>query len=212
MLLLPLLLACGRSAPVVTAVVLPPGWQTVVEEEFELALPPEWEVISAEDGNFAGAMEELARENPRLGAVAQQAQTAIASGQIQLLAFDLDPDHLLPNFTTNLSLGSQELEQPASLSAVAEANERALLANGFERVRRVEATVAGEPASRLRSAITIKGVDGAAVALAVEQVIIVRPQQQYVLTFTTTAGEQARMQPIFEQILGTFRLNARSPR
>jgi hypothetical protein len=204
--LLVLLAACGRSAPAVTSVVLPEGWQTVQDEEVTFALPPEWEALSTEDSDFAGAIDELVRENPGLQGVAGQAQTAVATGQISLIAFDLAPEHMLPNFTSNLSLGRQPLDQPASLEQVLEENERALRANGFVDVRRATMQVAGEDAARLSSVLEITDAGGAPLTLAVEQAIIARPQRQYVLTFTTAAEQKERMLPVFEQIMGTFRI------
>ncbi len=201
-----LLVACGQPEPTVTSVVLPPGWQTVDQAGFSFALPPEWQVLSADDGNFAGAMDELVRENPGLQAVANQARTAVTSGQIKLIAFDLAPEDLLENFTANLSIGQLTLEQPVPLSQIAEANERELQSNGFTNIQRTSMQVGGEDAARLSSTLEIKDAAGEALVLAVEQVILVRPQQQYVVTFTTTSTQRTRMRPLFEQIMTTFRV------
>lgn len=201
-----LLVACGQPEPTVTAVALPPGWQTVDEAGFSFALPPEWAVVSADDGNFAGAMDELVRENPGLQAVANQARAAVTSGQIKLLAFDLAPEDLLENFTANLSIGQLALEQPVPLSQIAEANERELQSNGFTNIQLTSTQVGGEDAARLSSTLEIKDAMSQALVLAVEQVILVRPQQQYVVTFTTTSSQKTRMLPVFEQIVTTFRV------
>ena len=203
--LLVLLAACG-SGPAVTSVALPPGWQTVKQAGFSFALPPAWEVLSAEDGNFESALDDAVRENPRLERVAGQARTALVNRQIKLLAFDLAPEDELPNYTTMLSIGQQPLEQPVSLAEVTEANERQLQASGFSDVNRAIARIAGEDVARLSSTLQINDASGAPLALAVEQFIVLKAQQQYILTFTTVADQRARMQPVFEQIMATLRI------
>lgn len=207
-LVLPLLfvVACGRTQPAVTAVVLPEGWKTVDETGFSLALPAEWEVLSAEDGNVAEAMGELVRENPGLATLAERARASVTSGELKIFAFDLDPDDMLPAFTPNLSIGQQALEQKASIRDVADANERELRASGFADVRRTTLQVAGEEAARLSSTLALKGVGGEALALAIDQLIIVHEQQQYVVTFTVAAEQRERLTPTFEQMIGTFRV------
>jgi hypothetical protein len=205
-LILLLLAACGRQQPAVTAVVLPQGWEAVDQEGFSFARPPEWEVLSAEDGNVDEAMGELVRENPALGTLADRARASVASGDLKLLAFDLNPEDMLPNFTPNLSIGQQALEQPASLRDVADANERELRASGFADVRRTTMQVAGEDAARLSSTLTLSGAGGESLVLAIEQVVMVRDTQQYVVTFTTAAEQRERLLPVFEQLIGTFRI------
>jgi hypothetical protein len=205
-LMLMLLVGCGRQQPAVTAVVLPEGWETVDQAGFSFARPPDWEVLSAEDGNVEEAMDELVRENPGLATLADRARASVASGDLKLLAFDLNPEDMLPTFTPNLSIGQQALEQPASLRDVAEANERELRASGFGDVRRTTMPVAGEDAARLSSTLALSGVGGESLALAIEQVVMVRGMQQYVVTFTVAAEQHERLTPIFDQLMGTFRI------
>ncbi len=205
-LMLLLVTACGREAPAVTAVVLPKGWQTVDEAAFSLALPPEWEALSAADGNVEGAMEELVRENPGLAGLAERARTSVSSGELKIIAFDLHPGDMLPTFTPNLSVGLQALEQPAALPEVADANERELRASGFGDVRRTTIKVGGEDAARLDSSLALTGAGGEPLVLTIAQVVMVREEQQYVVTFTTAAEQRERMEPIFDQIIGTFRI------
>src|SRR5690349_2220828 len=64
-----ILAACSTSPPPPTSVVLPAGWQAVNKAGVEFALPPGWQVFSPEDSNFAGAMDEIVRQNPALKTV-----------------------------------------------------------------------------------------------------------------------------------------------
>ena len=201
-----LLAACGRSAPVVTTAPLPAGWQTVQQSGLSLALPPEWEVLAAEDSSFPGAMDELVRENLRLETVAEQARTAVASGQVKLLAFDLAPEDALPNFTTNLSIGHQQMEQSVSLRAAVAANEQQLRENGFGEVQSATRNINGVDVGRLSSTLPIQDAAGEPLHLAFEQFIVLTPGQQHILTFTTAVDQRERMLPVFEQIVSTFQV------
>jgi hypothetical protein len=200
------LAACGQNAPAVTSAVLPSDWEPFSEAGFSFALPPGWEVVNADDGNFAGAMEDLVRENPALADTAQRARTAVASGQIRVLAFDLSPEEMIESFTSNLSIGQHALEQPVSLRQLAEANQQELERSGFTDVRRSDMTVSGENAVRLSSSLQIRDAVGEPLDLAVEQVIMARADQQYIVTFTTTASQRDQMVPTFDQIMATFRI------
>ena len=198
---------CGGSEPPVTAVTLPSGWQTVKQGEFVFALPPAWEVVSAEEGGFESALDDLVRENPRLQGAAEQGRQAMAGGQIELMAFDLAPENASAEFTTNLSMGQQALDRLASLEEVATANERQLQASGFTEVRRTTATIGGQQMARLSSTLQLQAADQLPLDLALEQYIVVRKQQQYIVTFTTTTALAGRMRPVFEQIMTTFQIS-----
>ncbi len=201
-----LLAACDQSAPVVTTAPLPAGWQTVRQSGLSLALPPEWEVLAAEDSSFPSALDELVRENPRLETVAEQARTAVASGEVKLLAFDLAPEDALPNFTTNLSIGHQQMDQSVSLRAAVAANERQLRENGFGEVQSATPKLNGVDLGRLSSTLTIQDAAGEPLQLSFEQFIVLAPGQQHILTFTTSVDQRERMLPVFEQIVSTFQV------
>ena len=201
-----LLVACGRSVPVVTTAPPAAGRQTVQQSGVSLALPPEWEVLAAEDSSFPGAMDELVRENPRLETVAEQARTVVASGQVKLLAFDLAPEDALPNFTTNLSIGHQQMEQSVSLRAALTANEGQLRENGFGEVQSATRNINGVDVGRLSSTLPIQDAAGDPLPLAFEQFIVLTPGQQHILTFTTPVDQRERMLPVFEQIVSTFQV------
>lgn len=199
-----LLVACGRSAPVVTSAPLPTGWQVIKQSGVTLALPPEWEVLAPEDSSFPSAMEELVRENPQLASVADQARGAVAGGQVKVLAFDLAPEDALANFTTNLSIGRQPLERAVSLDAAAQANEQQLRENGFGDVQSTTRKLGGTDMAHLSSTLPIQDAAGEPLTLAFEQFIVLEPTQQHILTFTTAADQRERMLPVFDQIVATF--------
>ncbi len=201
-----LLAACGQQPVAISPVALPQGWQTVRDGTLVFALPATWEVVNVADGNFEGALDDLVQTNPQLAAVAKQGKEALAGGQISIMAFDLDPKGSIPNFTSNLSVGQSQLERIASLDEVGAANEQQLTASGFKNVQRDAVQIGSRDAVRLRSMVTMQSMGDEGIELAVDQYIVVEGQQQFVMTFTTTSAERARMQPMFEQIVGTLQV------
>ncbi len=201
-----LVVSCGAAPPSVSSVTLPAGWQTVDESGISFALPPTWEVLAPEDGNFESGLDDLVRENPGLQATAEQTRKLVSGGQVKALAFDLAPEDLLASFTTNLTVGVQPMNRSASIETVATANEAALQANGFTGIRREVRAIGGQQMARLVSSIQIVDAAGGALPLAFEQYIVVDEQSQYVLTFSTAADQHPRMQPTFEQIAATLRI------
>ncbi len=200
------LIACGSTPPAVTSVSIPEGWETFNKSGLAFALPPGWQVLAADDTNFEGAMDDLVRQNPRLQPVAEQARKAVAGGQVKVLAFDLSPEGVLPTFTNNLSIGIQPMGRSASLDAVASANEEQLRSSGFSDVQRSSFTSAGREFAQLSSTLSITDATGESLPLAFEQWVMVKGQQQYVLTFATIAEQRQDLRPIFERIVGTFRV------
>jgi hypothetical protein len=198
---------CGRQPTTITSVALPSGWQSINRSGLTFALPPDWQVLSTEEGNFEGALDDLVASNPRIAPVAEQTRAALQSGQIKLLAFDLAPADALPNFTTNLSAG-QQATTSTSLDEIAAANERQLTASGFTAVKRTSVATGTGAAARLTSTYTITGADGSPLQLALTQFIVLHASRQYIFTFTTTADQQGRMQRVFDQIMGTLQINA----
>lgn len=201
-----LAVSCGAAPPSVSSVTLPAGWQAVDEAGISFALPPNWEVLAPEDGNFESGLDDLVRENPRLAATTEQTRKLIGGGQVKAVAFDLAPEELLANFTTNLTVGMQPMNQRASIEAVARANEAALQTNGFTGIRREVREIGGQQMARLVSSLQIVDAAGEPLPLAFEQYIVVDEQSQYVVTFTTVAGQHAKMQPTFERIATTLRI------
>ncbi|PLS77153.1 MAG: hypothetical protein CYG59_25375, partial [Chloroflexi bacterium] len=106
-----LIAGCGSTpAPAPTATIaaapLPADWQRVELAELSLALPPEWVLTAAEELDVNDAVTEMAAQNPELKALLDQGRTALGSGQVQLIAFDVAPERIDPSgFPTNLRVG-----------------------------------------------------------------------------------------------------------
>jgi hypothetical protein len=210
---MPILAACSTStqpAPQATiaAAALPADWQRIQQPQFSLALPPEWTVTSAEEMNVADAVNEMAAQNPQLKAVLEQGRAALISGQVQLLAFDLNPERIdISGFPTNIRIGRQTVANPAVLEQVADVNEQDLRNTpGFSEVKRTPVLVSGVPATRLTSQLQVNDTAGQPLTLAVEQYLLVDNKEVFVITLTTPHAQQEAYRTTFDQILATLRL------
>ncbi|MBA3947940.1 MAG: hypothetical protein H0X37_25740 [Herpetosiphonaceae bacterium] len=205
-LVLPLLVACGQVEPTLTAAAIPSGWQPVQQKGFTLALPPAWQVVTAEQTDVGGTLDGLGTANPQLRATLEQAKQLFAGGQVRLMAFDLDPTHAAPGFTTNLSLGAVPA-QGAALKQLRSANAAQLRAMpNFANLADSDSKVAGLAAAEFGYMMQLQDAGGAAAPLRVDQYLWLYQDTQYLATFTTTPSQFDSLMPIFRQMLDTLRM------
>lgn len=207
------LAGCGSTpsqppAATIAAAPLPADWQRVDVRELSLALPPEWVLTSPEELDVSGAVTEMAAQNPQLQTLLEQGQVALGSGQVQLIAYDVAPERIdATGFPTNLRVGQQTFTDAPALSAVSDANEQELRATaGFSDVERATALLGDQQTTRLRSTLRVNNPLGEPIQLALEQYLVLRGKELYIMTLTTPAGQQEFYRPIFDQILATMRL------
>jgi hypothetical protein len=208
-----LLCSCGSSAtPAPAATIaagsLPDGWQQVDVPPVSLALPDEWAFSDPGDLDAGGAITQMASQNPQLQTVLEQGRAALVAGQIQLIAYDLDPERIGDSgFPTNVRLGRQSLPEALTLDKVSDVNERDLRNTaGFSEVQRTPVAIGNLAATRLTSTLEIKDPLGEPLLLAFEQYLLVSGKDLFVLTFTSPAGQSPSYRSVFDQILGTLRI------
>lgn len=210
-----LLSSCGSSAPTapaatIAAGALPNDWQRIDLPPVSLALPAEWAITDASAIDPGSAVTEMANQNPQLKTVLEQGRAALTSGQIQLIAYDLDLD-LLRNtgFPTNIRLGRQTFPEAPALDTVSNVNEQDLRNTpGFSDVQRTPVAIGSLAATRLTSRLEINDASGSSLALAFEQYLLVSRNDLFVLTFTAPAEVLPNYRTTFDQILGTLRIDA----
>jgi hypothetical protein len=209
-----LLCSCGSSAaPAPAATIaagsLPDDWQQVDVPPVSLALPAEWAFTDPGDLDAGGAVTAMAGQNPQLQTVLEQGRSALVAGQIQLIAYDLDPERIGERgFPTNVRLGRQSFPEAPTLDKVSDVNEQDLRNTaGFSEVQRTPVAIGNLDATRLTSKLEIKDALGEPLVLASEQYLLVRGNDLFVLTFTTPAEQLPSYRPIFDQILGTLRID-----
>lgn len=214
--LLPLLIflaGCGGSAtpaPVATiaAAPLPADWQPLELPEVTLAIPPEWIANAAGDLDVETAATEMAGQNPQLATLLNQSRVALASGEIELIAYDVDLARSDPTgFPANLRIGQQTFATAPALGDVSEANERQLRETpAFTNVDRATVLVGPTTATRLRSTLQIADPTGQPLQLALEQYLLLRDKTLIVVTLTTTVGQQPLYRATFDGIMATVQL------
>jgi len=213
MLVVVCLSSCGSAAqPAPAATIaagpLPADWQRVDIPQVSLALPPEWVVTDAADIDPSSAVTEMANQNPQLKSVLEQGRAALSSGQVQLIAYDLDSERIgETGFPTSVRLGHQAFSEPPSLPTVSDVNEQDLRNTpGFSDVQRTPVAIGNLSATRLTSKLQINDAGGQALTLALEQYVFVNRTDVYVLTFTSPTERQQQYRVIFDRILGTVRV------
>jgi hypothetical protein len=172
-----------------------------------LALPPEWIVTDAAAIDPSTAVTEMANQNPQLKSVLEQGRAALVSGQVQLIAYDLDPESAA-SFPTNVRLGRQTLPEPPQLPKVSDINEQDLRKTpGFNDVQRAPVAIGDLPATRLTSTLQINDPAGQPL-LAFEQYLMVSGNDVLLLSFTMPQNRQQQYRVIFDQILSTVRIES----
>jgi hypothetical protein len=210
-----LLSSCGSSAQpapaaTIAAGALPTDWQRLDVPPVSLALPPEWIVTDAAAIDPSSAVTEMANQNPQLKSVLEQGRAALASGQVQLIAYDLAVERMgETNFPTNFRLGRQSLPEPPQLANVSDINEQDLRKTpGFSDVQRTPVALGNLPATRLTSTLQINDPAGQPLSLAFEQYLLTSGNDVLILSFTTPQNRREQYRAIFDQILSTVRIDS----
>lgn len=209
-----LLVGCGTAsapAPAATIAAAPlhAEWQQVELRGLSLALPPTWIAVDSADIDISAAASDLAGQNPQLQTALDQAKVALATGAVQFIAYDFDLERLDDaSFPATLRIGRQRYPDAPDANVVADANEEQLRATeGFTDVQRLAVAIGDQPATRLTSTLQLNAADGEQQTLALEQYLLVRDTDVYVVTLTTTAAQQEDYRAIFDQIVGTLQLS-----
>lgn len=183
------------------------GWSHVVIDEagFSIGLPGGWKKISIEDVNASGAFDAMKSANPEAAGVLQQAQDAIASGQIALFAFDTEPTDASRAFAANVNV----INTGAASGSAREA------ADGMANAIRQQVPVIGEvqadtvdlpagAAGVVRYQWRVTGTSGAATDVAVTQYAILAGGTGYIVSFSIAADTASEYGPLIEQMARSF--------
>lgn len=187
----------------------PEGWQriTVAEQGFSLAVPPEWEELSPDIIGDSGVMDQMMEANPDAAAALEQAQAAIASGQIALFAFDTSDEGIESGFATNLNainVGPVEGTAEDAAAEVAEAIRQQIPVTG-----EVETATTSLPAGDAAVVHYEWEVDdgaGTVTTVTVAQYAIIADSGTgFILSMSAGSESAARYEETFRQIAESFR-------
>lgn len=186
---------------------LPAGWTNAVIDEagFSIGLPDGWQKISFEDVNASGAFDAMKSANPEAAGVLQQAQDAIAAGQIALFAFDSQPTDPSRTFAANVNV----INTGAASGTAGEA------ADGMANLIRQQVPVTGDvqtdtvdlpagSAGVVRYRWKVAGATGTATDVAVTQYAILAGGTGYIVSFSIPADTVAEYGPLIEQMAQSF--------
>ena len=187
----------------------PEGWQrvTVAEQGFSLALPQDWEELSPEVIGDSGVMEQMMEANPDAAAALEQAQAAIASGQIALFAFDTSDEGIESGFATNLNainVGPVEGTAEEAADEVAEAIRQQIPITG-----EVETGTASLPAGEaavVHYEWEVDDGEGTVTTVTVAQYAIIGDSGTgFILSMSAGSDSAERYDEVFRQIAESFR-------
>ncbi len=191
----------------------PEGWQriSVAEAGFSLAVPDAWQELSPDVIGDSGVIEDMLEANPDAAGALEQAQAAIASGQIALFAFDATDDGIDSGFATNLNAinvgGPVEGTAEQAAEEVAEAVRQQIPIIGEVGAEAVSLP-AGD-AALVRYQWEVADAEGTATRVAVTQyAIIASSGTGFILSMSAASDIAERYAGTFRQIAESFREEA----
>lgn len=187
----------------------PEGWRriTVAERGFSLAVPDEWEELSPDVIADSDLMDRLVEENPDAAAALEQAQAAIASGQIALFVFDTTDEGVRSGFATNLNainVGPVEGTADEVADEIGEAIQQQIPITG--EVQTDTVTLPAGDAARARYEWAIADDAGDATNVTVTQYAIIGDSGTGFIVSMSAASEAVdEYRDVFRQIAESFR-------
>jgi hypothetical protein len=195
------------AAPVPT---LEPDWQYYGKSEdgFAIALPPRWEQIDMDLQTLDASLDAVKEQNPEMAVILEgQARNLVVSG-IKFFGFDVSLDAMATGFATNVNVLKQSLGMEMSLDVFAQVSVAQLenmdMILGDVTQRHVN-LAAGE-GIELKYRMEMNLPDGKAMTLALTQYAVIRGEDAYVITLSTTDDQAGTYAPIFEKIAQSFQL------
>ncbi len=179
------------------------GWQVHQTADFSLALPENWQPIDAETLAEGDIFDELIEENPDLAAVLEQAESQIASGQVDFMAIELGAA-AADGFAENVNVSASPFRGSLSDLEEVAVEEIQGVIPGARNVESGMEELPGGDAVLLRYEYPLEGPGGGEIDVAVMQYMIAPDDAVYIITFSTTADEIDEYEVTFEAIAETF--------
>lgn len=187
----------------------PDGWQriTVAEQGFSLAVPPEWEELSPDVIGDSGVMDQMREANPDAASALEQAEAAIASGQIALFAFDTSDEGTESGFATNLNainVGPVEGTAEDAAAEMAEAIRQQIPITGD--VETDTASLPAGDAAVVHYEWQVDDGEGTVTTVTVAQYAIIADSGTgFILSMSAGSDSAGRYEETFRQIAESFR-------
>jgi hypothetical protein len=203
----PTLAPTQELTPSPNTVGLPNGWTRRAGDGFSIGLPDSWESISAADIANSDTWDALRDANPDAGAVIDQAETAMSTGQVQMFAFDPGPRTLTSGFANNVNVIHVGDPGDDDLASIAEqvADAVALQVPVEGQIRTSTTTLPAGQAAVLRYRWTVNTPGQGSFEVAVTQYLIVTDGDGYIVTLSGLRADEERDRPIWEAMATSFR-------
>ena len=187
----------------------PDGWERIVVADagLSVAIPGGWEQLSADVIGDSGLMDEMLAANPDAAAAIEQAQAAIAGGDIALFAFDASRESLESGFAANIN--AINVGDPGGTAADAAGEVAAVIEQQVPVVGEVETEVVSLPAgdaALVRYEWEVQDATGAAQRVAVRQYAIIgdRSGTGFILSMSAAADAVDAYEEVFRRVAESF--------
>jgi PsbP-like protein len=196
----------GTQSPAVPAPKLEFGWKRYTQESegFAIALPFNWKPMDFSKDDLAAMMKAMKAENPGLAKILSDQVTNMAAQGVKFFGYDEDSFAASNGFVTNVNVLRQDsLFQPEFDSAldsnVKDINQQlgSMLVNEVS-VKRM--TISGQPGARLDYSVRLAIPNGSARTISIVQYVVMRDNNLYIVTCTTTQAELADYEFTFDEI------------
>jgi hypothetical protein len=183
------------------------GWPLyeVKTEGFALSLPPDWRQFDMNPATFEAKLKETLTRNPQLESLLGSLRQQVASG---VKFFGFDEASMKTGFTTNVNVLRLPVPPGRTLDmeVMAAVKQMESLPTVAKPIFHERLKMTTGDCERLRYQMTMKLPSGKDVSLAITQYVLIKDNDSYAVTLTTTSDQEAKYTPTFEKIGQSFRL------
>jgi hypothetical protein len=171
----------------------------VRDQGFSIAVPKAWRSLDASSALSGAAVKQFEQENPAAAGAVQ----ALSRPNSPMKLVALDPSG--SDFATNVNVLVSRVPEATPYDTWTKAEAAQVRVLKPTHVRQGPVRLAPGKGYRLayRAKLTIRGTPR---ELAIHQYMVKRGGSLYVITYTTSAGEEAKRTPTFERSAHTFEL------
>ncbi len=194
---------------VIPAVGVDQGWRlyAVDDDGYAIGLPPSWQQMDVDPAAIQAATDNLKAKNPSLASVFGAQASMLAATGIKFFGFDLDAQSLASNLATNVNVLREPLPQAVNLDTYAKLSAAQLerLSNVQKPIAQRRVSIAAGDAQEFKYSLKITQPNGETFSTATTQYLVVRGQDAFVITLTTSVSQEKNYAATFEKIGKSFR-------
>ncbi len=187
------------------------GWTTYLYQDlaFSIVLPPHWVHLDLSAGGFDEILSVVTENNPDLAAAfPPEYLENIAATGIKLMAIDASADSMAADVATNINVLVADLPYAVSFDDYVEINLQQLYSMLGEdiQISQERIRIGGLEAATIIYEAEIIDAFGKAQTVLLQQILVLKDDTQYVLTFTSETRDIDKHVALFEEIMARFSL------